>query len=306
MNDSLRRKLRMRVLGALALAALLVLASCAAAAIRRGTDDRARAYLRGDGTLLHGQGAYRLGNSAPVLLGAQQPVPIASLAKVMTALLVLRALPLPRDSMSGPSVLIRPHDEAEYAKRRTDGQSAVAVRTGERLTERQLLLALLLPSANNAATLLARLAAGSTAAFVRRMNSEARALGMRDTLYTDPSGYDPRTVSTAADQLRLARAAAGNEVFTSLAARTRATLPVAGTVHSTDLLLNTDGFVGTKTGSDDAAGGCFMFRSYRVVHRQVTDMTGVVLGQHGRHPLTAGLYAAKKLVDHVAPLAAGG
>jgi D-alanyl-D-alanine carboxypeptidase (penicillin-binding protein 5/6) len=78
-------------------------------------------------------------------------------------------------------------------------------------------------------------------------------------------------------------------------------LPVAGIVHNTDSLLGRGGFIGMKTGSDDAAGGCFMFRAYRSIGGINTQVLGVVLGQHGRHLLTAGLYAGKQLVDRVAP-----
>jgi serine-type D-Ala-D-Ala carboxypeptidase (penicillin-binding protein 5/6) len=78
-------------------------------------------------------------------------------------------------------------------------------------------------------------------------------------------------------------------------------LPVAGTVHNTDTLLGHDGFVGMKTGSDDAAGGCFMFRSRRLVDGKPVDLVGVVLGQRGHRLITAGLYSAKQLADRVAP-----
>ena len=70
-----------------------------------------------------------------------------------------------------------------------------------------------------------------------------------------------------------------------------AELPVAGTVHNTDSLLGKDGFVGIKTGSDDAAGGCFMFR----VERPDGDLTGVVLGRRGHNLIDAGLSAARDL-----------
>jgi D-alanyl-D-alanine carboxypeptidase (penicillin-binding protein 5/6) len=80
---------------------------------------------------------------------------------------------------------------------------------------------------------------------------------------------------------------------------------VVGEVQNTDALLGTDGFVGMKTGSDDAAGGCFMFRSRRELHGRAVDLIGVVLGQHGDNLISAGLYAAKQLADRVAPVAAG-
>jgi D-alanyl-D-alanine carboxypeptidase (penicillin-binding protein 5/6) len=82
-------------------------------------------------------------------------------------------------------------------------------------------------------------------------------------------------------------------------------LPVAGDVDNTDTLLGQDGFVGMKTGSDDAAGGCFMFRTRREVHGRTVDLIGIVLGQHGHNLITAGLYAAKQLADRIAPITGG-
>ena len=116
------------------------------------------------------------------------------------------------------------------------------------------------------------------------MNAAARSLGMTHTRYTDPSGYDDATVSTAADQVRLVDRAMRLPVFASIVATPSATLPVAGTVHNTNTLLGHDGFVGVKTGSDDAAGGCFAFRAIRWIDGKRTTITGVVLGQPGRRP----------------------
>jgi D-alanyl-D-alanine carboxypeptidase len=81
----------------------------------------------------------------------------------------------------------------------------VAVRAGEALTGRQLLEAFLVPSGDNIAQMLAGQVAGGKTRFLAAMSAEARALGMDDTVYTDtdPSGLDPSTVSTAADQLRV-------------------------------------------------------------------------------------------------------
>ena len=139
------------------------------------------------------------------------------------------------------------------------------------MTERQALQALLLPSANNIAAVLARWDAGSADRFVARMNATARSLGMTHTRYTDPSGYDDATVSTAADQVRIVDRAMRLPVFASIVATPSVTLPVAGTVHNTNTLLGQDGFVGVKTGSDDAAGGCFAFRADPLDRRQTDD-----------------------------------
>jgi D-alanyl-D-alanine carboxypeptidase (penicillin-binding protein 5/6) len=123
---------------------------------------------------------------------------------------------------------------------------------------------------------------------------------MTHTRYTDPSGYDDATVSTAADQVRIVTRAMRLAVFASIVATPSATLPVAGIVHNTDTLLGHDGFVGVKTGSTAAAGGCFAFRAVRWIDGRWTTITGVVLGQPGDAQVTAGLVAADAMVDRIA------
>jgi D-alanyl-D-alanine carboxypeptidase (penicillin-binding protein 5/6) len=176
----------------------------------------------------------------------------------------------------------------------------VSVAAGEQLTELQALQALLLPSANNVAAVLARWDAGSVDRFVARMNATARSLGLAHTRYTDPSGYDDATVSTAADQVRIVDRAMRLPLFASIVATSSATLPVAGTVHNTNTLLGHDGFVGVKTGSTAAAGGCFAFRAVRRVGGKWASITGVVLGQPGDDRIAAGLAAAAAMVDGIA------
>jgi D-alanyl-D-alanine carboxypeptidase (penicillin-binding protein 5/6) len=247
-----------------------------------------------------GQAAFLRGGRSQVEAGPNQhPAAIASVAKVMTAYLVLRDHPLgPGDD--GPTITLTDADVADTERRRRREESVVSVAAGEQLTELQALQALLLPSANNIAAVLARWDAGSLSRFVARMNAAARSLGMTRTRYTDPSGYDDATVSTAADQVRLVDRAMRVPVFASIVATPSATLPVAGTVRNTDTLLGLDGFVGVKTGSDDAAGGCFAFRAIRWVGARRTTITGVVLGQPGRDRIAAGLAAAAAMVDRIA------
>src|ERR671923_31059 len=191
-------------------------------------------------------------------------------------------------------------DVADTDRRRRQQESVVSIAAGEQLTERQALQALLLPSANNIAAVLALWDAGSPDRFVARMNATARSLGMTHTRYTDPSGYDDATVSTAADQVRIVDRAMRLPVFASIVATPSATLPVAGTVHNTNTLLGHNGFVGVKTGSTAAAGGCFAFRAVRWIDGKRTAITGVVLGQPGHDQIAAGLAAADAMVDRIA------
>jgi D-alanyl-D-alanine carboxypeptidase (penicillin-binding protein 5/6) len=246
----------------------------------------------------YGQAAVQIGESQVQAGPNQQAAPIASVAKVMTAYLVLRDHPL-RPGEDGPTITLTDADVADTDRRREQQESVVPVVAGEQLTELQALQALLLPSANNIAAVLARWHSGSVDRFVARMNATARSLGMTRTRYTDPSGYDDATVSTAADQVRLVDRAMRLPVFASIVATPSATLPVAGTVHNTNRLLEHDGFVGVKTGSDGAAGGCFAFRAIRWIDGKRTTITGVVLGQPGHDQIAAGLAAAAAMVDRI-------
>jgi D-alanyl-D-alanine carboxypeptidase (penicillin-binding protein 5/6) len=228
----------------------------------------------------YGQAAVQVGQAKAQAGPNQHAAAIASVAKVMTAYLVLRDHPL-RLGQEGPTITLTDADVSDTDRRRRQQESVVSIAAGEQLTERQALQALLLPSANNIAAVLARWDAGSADRFVARMNATARSLGMTHTRYTDPSGYDDATVSTAADQVRIVDRAMRLPVFASIVATPSATLPVAGTVHNTNTLLGHNGFVGVKTGSTTAAGGCFAFRAISWIDGKRTTITGVVLGQPG-------------------------
>lgn len=230
-----------------------------------------------------GQAAVGLPGS--VLATPGTSVPIGSVAKVMTALLVLRDHPTGPDQ-PGPQITVSAGDVADYRGRVPSGQSVLPVVQGEVLTERQALDALLVPSANNIADLLAEWDAGGIAPFVARMNAEAASLGLHHTHYTDPSGLDPATVSTASDQLALARVAMADPTFAAVVAQPSVDLPVAGVMHNYNPLLGRPGVVGVKTGSTDQAGGNLVFAATTGPGGQL--LIGCVLGQAvGRDPTTA-------------------
>ena len=235
------------------------------AAPRPDWPDRAEAAagLRGTGLL----GAH----------GGSQPVPIASLAKIMTGYVVLSDHPLPAGG-SGPVITVTAADAAAYASDQRQGQSVVKVAAGETLTERQALEAMLIPSGNNIASLLAAWDAGSQEAFVAKMNARARSLGLRSTRYADASGADPATVSTASDQFRLTLRALQIPVFRQIVAMPQVTLPVAGVAYNVNAGLGHDGIVGVKTGSTSQAGGCLAFAAIRTVAGGQVTIVGVVLG----------------------------
>ncbi len=209
--------------------------------------------------------------------GGSAPVPIASLAKIMTAYVVLGGHPLPAGG-PGPAITVTAADAAAYASDQRQGQSVVRVSAGEKLTERQALEAMLIPSGNNIADMLARWDAGSGGAFVAKMNARARSLGLRGTRYADASGADPATVSTAGDQFRLTLRALQIPAFRQIVAMPQVTLPVAGVAYNVNSALGHDGIVGVKTGSSSTAGGCLAFAAIRTVAGSQVMIVGVVLG----------------------------
>jgi serine-type D-Ala-D-Ala carboxypeptidase (penicillin-binding protein 5/6) len=212
--------------------------------------------------------------------GATRPAPIASVAKVMTAYVILRDHPLTAAG-PGPDIAVQPSEAAAYPSQVRDGDSLVPVAAGEVLTERQALEALLLPSADNMAWILARWDAGSQAAFTARMNATARQLGMTDTDYTDPSGLASSTVSTAADQVRLGLAAMRVPALAAIAAEPAAVVPVAGLVRNYNTLLGQDGIAGLKTGSTQAAGGCVLLAAWHQAGGRRTLIVAATFGQPG-------------------------
>ncbi len=271
------------------------------AAARHARNDTGRNHVSAVRWPQQGQAALVLGNGRPAASPHQQPVAIASLAKVMAADLTLERYPL-SGAQNGFTIMVSEAQAQAVAEEARQGQSVVAVQAGERLTERQLLEALLIPSGNNIAEILAARVAGSQTRFVAEMNTEARALGMDHTRYTDPSGFDPSTVSTAADQLRVFRQAMRFPVFRQISSMPSVTLPVAGTLTNFNPLIG-EGYSG-KTGSDSAAGGCLAFFTHATVGGRRTTAVGVVTGQ-GQGSDTSLLLgaageAAKQMVDSVA------
>ncbi len=226
-----------------------------------------------------GQGAYAVASLGVRAHSPQEtPIPIGSLAKMMTALVVLDDHPLTTGE-DGPSVTITAQDVAGFANDLATDQSNVKLVTGEVLTERQLLEGLLIHSANDFADVLASFDAGSLTAFTAKMNAAARLLSMVQTTYTDPSGFDPGTVSTAADQLVVATTAMGIPTFAQMVSMPSVSLPEVGTVGSYTPLVGTNGVIGVKSGLTTQAGGCDVMATIRTVGVHHVLVLSAVLGQ---------------------------
>jgi D-alanyl-D-alanine carboxypeptidase (penicillin-binding protein 5/6) len=192
---------------------------------------------------------------------------IASTTKLMTALLALRS--------TKPAEVLRAAPYQAGA-----AESTLGLEAGERMTARDLLRALLLPSANDAAATLARGISGSEDAFVARMNAEARRLGLRGTSYANPIGLDdPRNYSTARDLATLARTLLRDRTFAGIVDLPRARLESGArprTVLNRNRLVRERPFVdGVKTGHTLQAGYVLV----GAAHRGPARVVSVVLGE---------------------------
>jgi len=174
---------------------------------------------------------------------AQLRLPMASITKLMTALVVL-------DYARLDDVVTVGRGAASL------GESTIGLVPGEQLTVRDLLAAALIQSANDAADALAVHVAGSEASFVRLMNEKARTLGLRDTHFANPHGLDAEGhYSSARDLTALARAAMRTPVVRDIVRRQTATIAGGRKLETwNDLLARFPGLIGVKTGHTENAG----------------------------------------------------
>jgi D-alanyl-D-alanine carboxypeptidase len=223
---------------------------------------------------------------------------IASITKTMTAYVVLKDHPL-APGEQGPTITVTPALADLYGQAIAEDESAVELSAGERITELQALQAMLLASAGDVADLLAIWDRGSVPAFAAAMNAQAKALGMTGTDYTDPTGLAASTVSTMADQLRLAEAVQKVPALTAIVAQTSADVPVAGEIPNVNRDLGDDGIDGIKTGTTAAAGSCLLFSArVRLADGRTLTLLGIVLGMPGSSGVPwSALDSAKALVS---------
>lgn len=210
--------------------------------------------------------------------GDPKPFPIASVAKVITAIAVLKVRPM-QPGTHGDMLTVTAQDVAIYNKYAADGQSVIKVELGEQITEYQALQALLLPSANNMADALVRWAFGSIENYITFVNPLTKTLGMMHTNIDDASGFSPKTTSIAADLAKLGVNAMNHPVIAEIVNQTQADLPVAGTVYNVNKQIGMKGVIGIKTGNTDEAGGCYLFSAKRKIDstHEIT-VVGAVMG----------------------------
>ena len=184
-------------------------------------------------------------------------LPMASTTKIMTAIVAIESGDIRRTVTVSPDAV------------GIEG-SSVYLYPNEQLTLEELLYALLLESANDAATAIAIEVAGSVEAFSRQMNQKAEALGLTSTHFTNPHGLDHEEhFTTAFDLAKLTVYALKNETFRAICSTARRTIPLKGDegtrvlVNHNKLLSRYDGAIGVKTGFTKRSGRCLVSAAER-------------------------------------------
>lgn len=259
----------------------------------------ATAAQAADAPVVAAKSAYVIDSAGTIHFSKRETrrVPVASLVKVMTAYVVLHEAKL------GDTITIT---AADVKHATTNDGTTASLKKGERLTVRDLLYGLMLPSGADAASALARTYGPGNAAFVAKMNAAAQRLHLADTRYTNADGLpNPAKggYSTAVDQVKLAQVALGDSTFRTVVGQTvhKVTKTAAHRAHTwrntNKLLKQADGVLGVKTGYTSAAGFCLLFAGERG-GRQVV---GVLLGDQDARRFST----AEKLLDYAGEQIAG-
>ena len=209
--------------------------------------------------------------------GVSTPVPIASITKVITALVVLDAHPLEL-GQPGADITFSAIDETFYDNQIAADGIVADVSVGQVQSQRNILDVMLMASANNYADSLANWAFGSEAAYVTAATAWLADRGFSGTSVTDATGIHPTNQSTVADLIGIAKLALANPVIAEIVATPALDVPGLGLVSNRNGLLGINGVNGIKTGTLDESGACLMFSSEQTVGTATITIVGVVLG----------------------------
>lgn len=238
--------------------------------------------------------------------GGNAPLPMASISKLVTTMVVLDARPLGA-SGTGPTLTFSKADAALYDKYYLLDASIAAMPAGSRMTEHDAIETMLVVSACNYAEAVTDWAFGSNAAFVRATKTWLAAHGMTGTTLVEPTGLDPRNTSTPSDLITLGKLAMANPVIASIVAKTSLDVPSLVGMPNTNDLLGTDGVNGIKTGTLDDHNSELLFSAVVPVGTEKPlNVIGVMLDGDDRTSVDAAVRALISSITvgfHTVPLA---
>ncbi|KQO93824.1 D-alanyl-D-alanine carboxypeptidase family protein [Leifsonia sp. Leaf264] len=204
-------------------------------------------------------------------------VPIASITKVITALVVLDAKPIAAGE-EGPTITYTDADVDIYYEQVAENASVAPVSAGLELSEKQSLTVMLLPSAGNYSQSLAIWAFGSVDAYLDAAQKWVADHGLTNTTVADTSGLSDDSASSPTDLIALAKIAVADPTVTSIVSQKSADIPGVGVVQNTNKMLGSHGVDGIKTGTNDNSGATLLFSAKYTVGSQTVTVVGAMLG----------------------------
>ncbi|WP_018133783.1 hypothetical protein [Acaricomes phytoseiuli] len=184
----------------------------------------------------------------PIAASSGRSLPMGSIAKVVTALMILEDHPL-NIGEQGPQYNFGYAEDLEYVQYSRRGQSALPVPVGGVLTQYQLLEGILVGSASNYADFLVREMWGGNDAFTTAASSFLQRNGLNEITMVEPTGFDRRNTATPSALITLGRLALADPVIAEIVAKASIDLPGAGYVENTNDLIADTGTLGIKTGT---------------------------------------------------------
>ncbi len=209
--------------------------------------------------------------------GVPTALPIASISKVITALVVLDAHPI-AEGTEGATLSFDAQDVQYYDDQLLVDGTRQPVTAGTTLSQRDVIELMLMASANNYALSLARWAFGSVEAFAPAASTWLAAHGLVGTAINEPTGLSPANVSTVADLVEIGKLALADRLVSQVVSTTIVDIPGIGPVANRNDLIGIDGIDGIKTGTLDEAGSCLLFSADRTIGAETVTIVGVVLG----------------------------
>lgn len=210
--------------------------------------------------------------------GSQDPHPMASISKIITALVVLEKYPLADASDPGPTITFSKADHDLYDQYYVRGATIAAMPTGTRMSLHDALATMLIPSASNYAEAIARWAFGSTSGFRSAAREWLDAHGLSGTAVVEPTGLDSQNVSTPTDLVAIGKLAAANPTIAAIVGTSSLSIPGPGAIQNTNALLGVDGISGIKTGNLGYGTFAFLFTAGIDVGILHLDVTGAIQG----------------------------
>jgi len=210
--------------------------------------------------------------------GGNEARPIASISKVVTALVILAAKPL-EPGQAGPTLNFGKAENDTYDKYYVLGATIAPMKIGSSMSQHDALAMMLMVSASNYAEVTSTWALGSQANVTRATKKWLADNGLTGTTMVEPTGIDPRNVSTPTDLIKIARLAMANPVVAEIVGTKNAQLGSLGVQSNRNGVLGVDGIDGIKTGTLEEAGSCLLFSAVTDVGLDApVTIVGVVLG----------------------------